>query len=344
MSMNPYNYQKAASNFKRFEGNPILTPDRWPYPCNATFNPGVTKFNDETLMLVRVEDMRGFSHFTLARSKDGKTNWIVDSHPALECDTEMEEEEWGLEDPRIIWLAEREEYAINYVSFSKDGPMVSLAMTKDFKHFKRYGSMLPPEDKDASLFPRLINGLYVLIHRPIIRGEAHIWISFSPDLRYWGNHKILIPVRPGRWDCSRVGLGPPPIETPEGWLIIYHGVRHTVSGSLYRVGLALLDLEEPWKIIRRCDEWVFGPNRLYERTGDVPGVTFPTGTILDKETNEFRMYYGAADTSVCLATIDFDELMDMLMRSSTETTKDETVCKRLFEDNRKETEIGNDLK
>ena len=313
---NQYTFREPTNYFKRFEGNPILTPDRWPYPCNATFNPGVTQFNGETLMLVRVEDMRGFSHFTIARSKDGKTNWVVDGQPSMECDPQMEEEEWGLEDPRIIWLTERQEYAITYVSYSKDGPMVSLAMTKDFKKFKRYGTMLPPEDKDAALFPRLINGLYVLIHRPIIRGEAHIWISFSPDLKYWGGHKILIPVRAGWWDCSRVGLGPPPIETPEGWLIIYHGVRHTVSGSLYRVGLALLDLDEPWKIIRRCDEWVFGPYRLYERTGDVPGVTFPTGTVYKEDTNELHVYYGAADSTVCLATVDYDDLMNLMLNSS----------------------------
>lgn len=314
--MNPYVHQRPVKHFKRFEGNPIITPDRWPYCCNATFNPAVVEHDGETLMLVRVEDMRGFSHLTIARSRDGKTNWIIDEEPALEPELGYHEEQWGLEDPRVVWLKEREEYAITYVSFSKDGPMVSLAMTKDFKSFKRMGTMLPPEDKDASLFPRLINGHYVLIHRPIIRGEAHIWIAYSPDLKYWGNHKILIPARPGWWDSSRVGLGPPPIETPEGWLIIYHGVRLTASGSLYRVGLALLDLEEPWKIIRRCDDWVFGPHEPYERVGDVPGVTFPTGFTLDKETNELRMYYGASDTTICLATANLDDLVELAMKGT----------------------------
>ncbi|HOJ84812.1 MAG TPA: glycosidase, partial [Bacillota bacterium] len=213
-------FEHRRQLFHRYGGNPILSPERWPYPANSTFNPGAVRHNGETWLLVRVEDMRGFSHLTFARSKDGITSWQIDNQPTLMPDPVFNEEQWGIEDPRIVWLPEREEFAVTYVSFSKDGPMVSLALSRDLHNFVRKGAMLPPEDKDASLFPRLIKDRYVLIHRPIIRGEAHIWIAFSPDLRYWGDHKILIPVRPGRWDCTRVGLGPPPIETPEGWLII----------------------------------------------------------------------------------------------------------------------------
>ncbi|MEW5784925.1 MAG: glycosidase [Bacillota bacterium] len=311
--MNPYKHQKQASLFKRYEGNPIITPESWPYEANATFNPGVVRHNGETMLLVRVEDMRGFSHLTFARSKDGKTGWQIDNVPTLKPDPSFHEEQWGIEDPRIVWLEDRQEYAVTYTSFSKDGPVVSLALSKDLHTFDRRGPMLPPEDKDASLFPRLINNRHVLIHRPIIRGEAHIWIAFSPDLKYWGDHRILIPVRPGWWDSTRVGLGPPPIETDEGWLIIYHGVRITASGSLYRVGLALLDLDEPWKIIRRCDKWIFGPQEAYERVGDVPGVTFPTGTVVDREEGKLHLYYGAADTSVCMATAKLQDLVQFLL-------------------------------
>lgn len=306
-------HQQPNNLFYRYEGNPILTPDRWPYPTNATFNPGAVRHNGETFLLVRVEDMRGFSHLTFARSKDGKTNWQIDETPTVKPDPAFHEEQWGIEDPRIVFLEERQEYAVTYVSFSKDGPMVSLALSKDLHTFERRGTMLPPEDKDASLFPRLINGQYVLIHRPIIRGEAHIWIASSPDLKFWGDHRILIPYRPGWWDSTRVGLGPPPIETEEGWLVIYHGVRMTASGSLYRVGLALLDLDEPWRLIRRCDDWVFGPHEPYERIGDVPGVTFPTGAVLNKETGELSMYYGAADTTVCLATAKITDLVQKVL-------------------------------
>jgi len=218
--------------FRRYEANPILTPAQWPYPANAVFNPGAVKYQGETLLLVRVEDMCGFSHLTVARSLDGKTHWQIAPRPSLEPDTHHQEERWGIEDPRIVWLKECEEYAITYVSFSRGGPLVSLALTRDFQTFTRLGALLPPEDKDAALFPRLINGRFLLIHRPIIRGEAHIWIASSPDLKYWGEHRLLILTRPGWWDCHRVGLGPPPIETPEGWVMIYHGVRITASGSL----------------------------------------------------------------------------------------------------------------
>jgi len=299
--------------FHRYEKNPILSPEQWPYVANATFNPGAAIINGETVLIVRVEDMRGFSHLTIARSKDGKANWFVEAHSALEPEAESREGQWGLEDARIVFLEERGEYAITYVSFSSSGPLVSLALTEDFQLFRRVGPIMPPEDKDASLFPRRFKGRYALIHRPIIRGEGDIWISFSPDLTHWGDHRVLLPTRPGWWDSQRVGLGTPPIETQEGWLIIYHGIRMTASGAIYRVGLALLDLEEPWKVIRRSDEWVLGPRDRYQRGGDVPGVTFPTGAILDKDADELRIYYGIADTTVGLATADVRKLLDYIL-------------------------------
>ncbi len=305
-------YRDPTTLFRRWEQNPILTPEDWPYPANAVFNPGAALVNGETLLLVRVEDMRGYSHLTVARSRDGKGNWRISRQPALRPDPQYREERWGIEDPRIVWLEDREEYAVTYVSFSPGGPVVSLATTRDFMDFKRWGALLPPEDKDASLFPRRIKDRYALIHRPIIRGEAHIWIAFSYDLQYWGDHQVIIPVRPGSWDCRRVGLGPPPIETPHGWLVMYHGVRETAAGNLYRVGLALLDLEDPRKVIRRSEEWVFGPRAPYEHGGDVPGVTFPTGVVIDQETREMRVYYGAADSVVGLAVANLDEVLEYL--------------------------------
>ena len=295
--------------FSRYEGNPILTAAHWPYPANAVFNPGAVEVNGQTLLLVRVEDMRGFSHLTAARSKDGKTGWEIDPQPTLLPDLSYREEQWALEDPRIVWLEEEAQYAVTYVSFSEGGPLVSLATTTDFREFTRYGAMVPPEDKDACLLPRRFGGRYALIHRPIIRGEAHIWMSFSPDLKHWGDHRVLLHARAGWWDARRVGLGTQPIETAEGWLILYHGVRSSAAGAIYRVGLALLDLEQPWKVIRRSDEWVLGPKEPYERLGDVPDVVFPTGAVLDRGANEFRLYYGAADSSVGLAIADPEELL-----------------------------------
>ncbi len=302
--------KRAHELFKRYAGNPILTTHDWPYAVNAVFNPGAVQMNDETLLLVRCEDMRGFSHLTVARSHDGLTNWKVDSSPTMEADHDSREERWGLEDPRIIWLEEQKQYAITYVSFSEGGPVVSLAITKNFKTFARLGALLPPEDKDACLFPRRFKGRFALIHRPIVRGEAHMWISFSPDLKHWGDHRALIMTRSGYWDCHRVGLGCQPIETEAGWLIFYHGVRITAAGAIYRVGLALLDLQEPWKVLRRSDEWILGPQATYERVGDVGDVVFPTGVTVDKKTNELCLYYGAADCSVAVATANLADILD----------------------------------
>lgn len=304
---------KAHDLFVRYEGNPIMTADNWPYATNAVFNPAAAKLNTETLLLIRVEDMRGFSHLTVARSADGFTNWEIDPTPTLLADPNSREEKWGLEDPRIVWLEEQKQFAVTYVSFSEGGPVVSLAITKNFKTFARLGALLPPEDKDACLFPRRFNGRFALIHRPIVRGEAHMWISFSPDLKHWGDHRPLIKTRHAYWDGNRVGLACQPIETPQGWLLFYHGVRNTTAGAIYRVGLALLDLNSPWKVLRRGDEWILGPSAFYERIGDVSDVVFPNGAVVQKETNEIHMYYGAADSTIAVATAKLSECIDYIM-------------------------------
>jgi len=173
----------------------------------------------------------------------------------------------GKWNPRITRLDELDGWAITYTR-----PMVSLVLTKDFQAFERISPILPQEDKDAALFPRRINGKWVLIHRPIVVGGqagAHIWASDSVDLKNWSNHRILIPARAGaRWDTSKVGLSAQPLETPDGWLILYSGVRLTAAGAICRLGLALLDLENPFNVLRKSDAWIFGPRESYEKEGD----------------------------------------------------------------------------
>jgi len=303
--------------FKRYKNNPILTPAMWPYRINSCFNAAATVFNNEVLLLSRIEDMRGFSHLCKATSKDGYTNWKIDSKPTMLPKVEdYPEEKYGIEDPRIVKLEDENKYAITYTSFSESGPLVSLATTEDFVTFRRYGVVMPPDDKDASLFPRKFNGRYVLIHRPSPTNYligAHIWISYSPDLKHWGDSQILLPARKGSWwDAYKVGLGPQPIETKEGWLLIYHGVKTTAAGSIYRLGLALLDLDDPSKVIRRSDEWIFGPSEMYERIGDVPDVTFPCGVVVKGD--ELIMYYGASDTTMAIATASLKEILTYLKK------------------------------
>jgi predicted GH43/DUF377 family glycosyl hydrolase len=288
----------------RSEGNPILTPAHFSADVNAVFNPGACALDGGTLLLVRVEDRTGISRLVVATSSDGLGDWTVDETRGLTPDPDRFEERWGVEDPRITQIDET--YYVVYTGYSEGGPLVCLATTGDFVTFERHGVVIPPEDKDAALFPETFDGRWALLHRPATATAglgAHVWLSWSPDLRYWGDGRILLPARRGGWwDANKVGTGPPPLRTDEGWLLCYHGVRVTASGSLYRVGLALLDLADPCTILRRTDEWVFGPSEPYERTGDVPGVVFPTGWVLGEDGDTLRIYYGAADSVVGVAT------------------------------------------
>jgi len=250
--------------FHRHPGNPILTGKDWPYSMNSVFNAGATLLPDgTTLLLCRVEDRRGLSHLCVARSVNGVDEWQIDREPTLLPDVERYPEElWGIEDPRITYVPELKQYAIAYTSYSRGGPGVSLALTKDFRNFERLGVIMSPDDKDAALLPRRINGLWALIHRPMTPLGAHIWISYSPDLRHWGDHKLMLEARRGAWwDANKIGMSPPPIETPRGWLMIYHGVRRTPSSSIYRLGLALFDLEQPDKCLIRGIPGCLRPKR-----------------------------------------------------------------------------------
>jgi len=305
--------------FLRNPKNPILSAKDWPYPANAVFNPAATMFHGKVLLLARVEDRRGFSHFTKAISDDGIDHWQIDRVPTLEPDPKnYPEEQWGIEDPRITWLAQLNKWAIIYTAYSRGGPLVAMALTEDFVNFERFGPLMPPEDKDAALFPRKINGKWALIHRPITANYvpgAHIWLSASDDFAHWGDRHVLMHARRGGWwDGGKIGLAAPPIETAEGWILFYHGVRQTASGSIYRLGLALLDLENPTKVLHRSDEWVFGPTERFEREGDVDDVIFPSGWILDAKTRMLKMYYGGADSCIALATANVGDLLEYIKK------------------------------
>jgi len=248
--------------FHRHPGNPILRAATWPYPAHSVFNPGATRLRDgTTLLLCRVEDRRGFSHLCAARSANGIDGWVIDEAPTLRPDPQRYPEElWGIEDPRITYVDELGRYAVAYTAFGKGGPGVALTLTDDFRRFERCGLIMQPDDKDAALLPYRIDGSFALVHRPIADSGAHIWISYSPDLRNWGGHRLLLPARRGGWwDANKIGLSPPLIETSRGWLLIYHGVRHTAAGALYRVGAALLDRERPERCLLRGESWIFGP-------------------------------------------------------------------------------------
>lgn len=306
--------------FVRHPGNPILSASDWPYPVNTVFNPGAAKLNGETILLARAEELNGVSHLTVARSANGLDGWRIDAEPLLAPNTEVEEESWGFEDPRVVWVPELDVFAITCTAYGPPGPSVYLATTKDFVTVERHGVIRRAEDKNAALFPVRIGERWVLLHRPLNAfGGSHgeIALSRSTDLVSWdGDERVMQPREGAWWDSQRIGIGPPPIQTEHGWLLIYHGIKQTIAGGIYRVGLALLDLEDPSKVLRRANNWVLGPDAPYERVGDVPNVTFPCGVVHDEETGDVRLYYGAADTSICLATAKFDELMHELLEES----------------------------
>ncbi len=300
--------------------NPILTARHWPHTVNAVFNPGAVRLKDgTTLLLCRVEDRRGISSLWAARSKNGVDRWKIDPFPTLTPDSDEHPEEiWGVEDPRIVWLDELGKYAITYTAYSQTGPGVSMALTEDFSTFERLRLVLPPEDKDAALLPRRYGGLWLMIHRPVTgRGAADMWMAESPDLHHWGRHELLIPARRGAWwDANKIGLATPLVDTDRGWLMFYHGVRQTASGSLYRLGVALLDRERPRRCLMRSDEWIFGPRMGYERQGDVAGVVFPCGYTIGDDGDTLNIYYGAADTCIGLATGRISEILAWLEKHS----------------------------
>jgi predicted GH43/DUF377 family glycosyl hydrolase len=305
--------------FIRHPKNPILTAADWPYPVHTVFNPGATRLADgTTLLLCRVEDRRGISHLCAARSVTGFDGWVVDRAPTLQPEPDRYPEElWGIEDPRITFVEELGKYVVAYTAFAKGGPGVALALTTDFVNFERCGLVMQPDDKDAALLPRRIDGEFLLIHRPITDTGAHIWISRSPDLRNWGSHRLILPARKGAWwDANRIGLSPPLIETTRGWLMLYHGMRHTAAGCLYRLGVALFALDDPSHCLLRGDSWIFGPEAPYERQGDVGNVAFPCGYTIGDDGDTINLYYGAADACIGLATGSVSRLLAWLDENS----------------------------
>lgn len=299
--------------FVRHPANPILTAGDWPYPVNVVFNPAAAEVGGETVVIARVEGLTGVSHLTVARSANGLDGWRIDERPLLEQEPGVESELWGLEDARVVWVPELERWVITCTAYGPAGPAVYLATTEDFVTAERHGIVRHPDDKNAALLPHRIGGKWVLFHRPRTEfGGSHgeILLSRSTDLEAWSSPEQVMRPRAGAWwDSSRIGLGPPPLLTEHGWLLLYHGVKDTVSGCIYRVGLALLDLEEPTRVLHRLPEWVLTPEAPYERSGDVPNVVFPCGLIHDARSGEVRLYYGAADTSICVATAQLSDLL-----------------------------------
>ena len=310
--------------FVRHPGNPILSAEQWPYPVNAVFNPAAARVGDMTILLARAEDRRGISHLAVARSHNGIDEWSIDKTPLLAPDDGVVSEQWGFEDPRVVWVDELDRWVITCTAYGPAGPAVYLATTEDFGSVERVGIVRQPEDKNAALFPYRFDGRWALLHRPKTQfggARGEIFLSRSEDLVSWSAPEQVLQPREGAWwDSLRIGIGPPPLRTEHGWLLIYHGVKETVAGEIYRVGLALLDLEEPTRVLRRVGPWVLAPYAPCERSGDVPNVVFPCGLVHDPATDLVHLYYGAADSSICLATASLTDLLDAVLAASPDSS------------------------
>ena len=300
-----------AEVIQRYSGNPILTPDMIP-GANAVFNSSVARFGDKYVGVFRVEKRQGYQSLRVGWSDDGITGWKIDPDEVLVPTEEpfitYEEARY---DPRITYIAEDKRYYICHASENRLGCQISVAGTTDFKKFEKIAVASEPTNRNMVLFPEKIGGLYVRLDRPFESGgSGNIWISYSPDLVYWGRSECIMKTRIFAWDQGKIGPGAPPIRTKEGWLTIYHATTPRINGQIYKAGVALLDLDDPRKVIARGKEYIMAPREMYERVGDVPNVVFPTAAIPYPEKDEVRIYYGAADTVFCMATAKISELID----------------------------------
>jgi beta-1,2-mannobiose phosphorylase / 1,2-beta-oligomannan phosphorylase len=303
--------------FRRHPANPILTAADWPIPVNVVFNPAAVQVEGETVLVARVETRSGISNLTVARSANGVDDWRVEVEPLLAPIPRQTDEQWGFEDARAVWVEELGQHVISCTSYGPAGPAVFLATTVDFRSVERIGIVVPPEDKNAAILPERVGGEWILFHRPtshFATARPGISLSRSSDLQTWSLPEAVMEPRDGAWwDSLRIGIGPPLLKTEHGWMLLYHGVKETVAAPIYRVGLALLDLENPTRVLRRCADWVLSPREPYERQGDVPNALFPCGLIHDRDRGELRLYYGASDTSICLATASYEAVIETVL-------------------------------
>jgi len=296
------------SDIKRFEANPILTREDVPFRVNSIFNAGAIKHDNQFILVCRVEMPNGRSSFVLAKSHNGY-DFKVDAFPCLTPEDHTEflpYVQWGIEDPRITQLNNR--YYLTYTGHSKYSPLVILSETKDFKDFLIHGPIAVPSNKDAVIFPAKIDDYYWKLDRPSAEHRRDIWISRSPDLIHWGGFRMLIEPEQGTWEVDRIGASTPPVKTSEGWLLLYHGARTLGTSTIYKLGVLLLDLNEPWIVKGKSKVPVLSPEYAYERVGDVGNVVFSNGWII--EGNKVMIYYSGADTNICLAETTLEHLLE----------------------------------
>ncbi|MFQ6608105.1 MAG: glycoside hydrolase family 130 protein [Fidelibacterota bacterium] len=301
---------------KRYEGNPILTKKDVPYPVETVHNAAVVKKNGSYVMLFRAHRRNGRSIIGIADSDDGFC-FNVRPEPFLVPGNSggfSIYEEYGVEDPRICEIDD--EFYITYSAYSRFGVRIGLAKTSNFEELERISMITQADYRNLVLFPKKFNGLYVRLDRPNSEiSPWSMWISYSPDLVNWGNSQLLIKPVPYHWDEMKIGPGATPIETESGWLSIYHGVFPTMNGCVYRLGVALHDIDDPANIIGVSDDWILQPEDPWEVTGYVDNVVFSCGAVPEND-GSVRIYWGGADTVMCVGTAKIKDLVEMCLQNS----------------------------
>ena len=298
----------------RYSKNPLITRETV-RGANSIFNSAVVACKDEFRGVFRIDTKELVMELHSGRSEDG-LSWNIDQE-RIEFnaeDPEIGRFVYGY-DPRVVFLEDR--YYITWCN-GYHGPTIGVGYTYDFERFYQLENAFLPFNRNGVLFPRKIKGKFAMLSRPSDNGHTpfgDIFYSESPDMIHWGCHRHVMSPTAG-WQSTKVGAGPIPIETSEGWLLIYHGVWTSCNGFVYSAGVALLDLERPWKVIKRSKHYILNPRMPYENIGDVPNVTFPCASLQDPETGRIAIYYGAADTVTALAFTTAEILYDFLQEHS----------------------------
>jgi beta-1,4-mannooligosaccharide/beta-1,4-mannosyl-N-acetylglucosamine phosphorylase len=300
----------------RSSRNPIIGRDHLPR-SNSIFNSAVVPFEGGFAGVFRVDDTARTMDLHVGRSPDG-VRWDIAPEPMrfLPADDRVRDIQGRFEhayDPRVTWLEDR--YYVTWCN-GYHGPTIGIAYTHDFASFHQLDNALLPFNRNGVLFPRRVGGRFLMLSRPSDNGHTpfgDIFCSESPDLVHWGRHRHVMGTVPWTWASTKIGAGPTPIETPDGWLLIYHGVLTSCNGFVYSMGAALLDLDEPWKVIARGRDYLLSPQVPYEQVGDVPNVVFPCAALVDREADRLTIYYGGADTVVCMAHGHLSEILASLL-------------------------------
>jgi beta-1,4-mannooligosaccharide/beta-1,4-mannosyl-N-acetylglucosamine phosphorylase len=298
----------------RYSQNPVIPRDL--IPCsNSIFNSAVVPYQGEFRGVFRVDNKAREMRLHAGRSKDA-VNWELEHEPIqfICADQEIGAFQYGY-DPRVVFIEDR-----YYVTWCNGyfGPTIGVAYTYDFEKFYQLENAFLPFNRNGVLFPRKIGGNYAMFSRPSDNGHTpfgDIFYSESPDMVYWGKHRYVMGTTEG-WQSTKIGAGPIPIETSEGWLLIYHGVLTSCNGFVYSAGAALLDLDKPWKVIARSKPYLISPQTLYECVGDVPNVVFPCAALVDSATGRLALYYGGADTVTAVAFGYVQEIVQFVKENS----------------------------